>query len=80
MSASINLKDEPTKVTSKLAEEFNKSFKLLGTLVNYQRNLLIYRLIKKGLVNKTDIANEAGLSTTKIYDIINFFDQETLEI
>jgi hypothetical protein len=80
MGTSINLQADPNKVTAQLAEEFNKSFKLLGTLVNYQRNLLIYRLVKKGLITKSNIAAEAGLSVTKIYDIINFFDQKTLNL
>lgn len=70
---------DPEEVTALLTNEFNKTFKLMGLLVNYNRNLFIYKLIKKGKLSKSDAVENSGLSMSSIYNIIRYFEKLGIE-
>lgn len=51
----------------------------MGLLVNYNRNLFIYKLIKKGKLSKSDAVENSGLSMSSIYNIIRYFEKLGIE-
>lgn len=63
-------------VVKELSNELNTAFSKISKLSNFKYNLLIYKLVKKGLISKADMAREAGVSETRIYEILNDVEKQ----
>ena len=63
--------EDPSSITQSFAQAFNDACKNLSLLSSYRYNILIYNLVKRGLVSREDIAQCAGISPTKVSNIIS---------
>ena len=64
--------EEQTNEVKKLAlANLNKLFKETSQYFNLEYKLLIYRLLKKGHAKVSDLSEDSGLSTTRLYQIVD---------
>lgn len=57
-------------INVEIQEGLNKTYALITKNISFKINLLIYRLVKRGLARTVDIANCLGTTTQNVYRII----------
>lgn len=62
-------------IVKELSDKLNESFSLIAKLSSYKFDLLVYRLIKKGLIKKSDMANAIGISEVRLYEKLAQFEK-----
>ncbi len=68
-------KIDPDEVVKNLSNELNVSFSKIAKLSNYKFDLLVYRLVKKGLIKKSDLAKAIGISEVRLYEKLEQFEK-----
>ena len=60
---------------SKLPEQINQIYSLIGKLANLKYHYLIYKLLKRGHAKMKDVIDDTGLSESRIYQIIDSIEK-----
>lgn len=67
---------DPDKANKQLTDKLNDTYSLLSAFVNFRYDLLIYKLVKRGIVSMADMARETNTSIPTIRRIIEKFDEQ----
>ena len=59
-----------------MGKAYNDAAGLLAGLSYFRYNLLIYRIITKGLISKAEVSRLTGLSESQLYNIITNVEKE----
>lgn len=62
-------------IVQELSNKLNESFSTLAKLSNYKFDLLVYKLVKKGLIKKSDMATAIGISEVRLYEKLAQFEK-----
>ena len=67
------------QISEKFQTQLNECFATLTKVAQFRYNYLVYRLLKKGLISKSDLAREAGITEKTIYRILDKVDEQLQE-
>ena len=66
----------PDELKLEFSKKVNNMVSEIADFAYFRYNFLIYKLVKRGLVKVTDLAEATGLSRERIYKIISKFDEK----
>lgn len=68
---------ELEEMISKFPEKLQELWSLITKMANLRYHLLIYKLLRKGHVQITDLVEDTGLTKQRLYDIVDKVDKLT---
>ena len=66
---------DENNVTQEIWVTINKLFSYISQLVNFKYHLIMYRLLKKGYVKPSQLAEVSGYSRQRLNKIVNDFEK-----